>query len=756
MSHLENGRYFSEIKVESSFAGNEGRTPMYFRLLFSLPIMGLFIEWLHPLYNISKTQDTRVLLAVLALAAALLLLCGLCQLPGWLLLSAQSSVVVLSWSYLCAKDKGIFWLRPYLREIGGDALLLFSGNISDLGQESRLLILLAGWGMLVASVQHLALFRGSISLFSAVTLTYLLLLDRLAAIHTMDQLVISTGLILWLKGMCGILALQEKNPGQSIIPYARWGSAAFITAAAVTVISWSGGEVSSTEPGARVSLQPMLSRLHVWATEQAVKKSGGTTGYSSGEGELGKPLSSNAEPVFTAESRIPVYWRGESYTYYDGRSWSRGNDDSIPLNLSGLPDKSASFNRYSESRILHQRIQFAVPSSGGLPLFSAGRVLDIAAVQLTDGSRLGFVFANKEKDSFRLPDVAGSARVTEYTVKSLLPETDPDHLRRLARPDPAEIRNTYLELPSALPRRVSSLAEAITAPAGGRYDATVAVRDYLQNRYTYTLDTRVPPPGSDFVDDFLFETKEGYCVHFATAMITLLRSVDIPARYVKGFGPGTAVEGSAPQRYVVTQGDAHAWVEVYFPGEGWVPFDPTPGSAAGSALPPQSAPAALGADALPARLRQGGSTPAPLAAAALLLPAAAWRWRRSLALLLAARSSSARTPEQLLAAAAPAWHGLAARYGPPPPGMTGREYAASLPIEDARLREAVWQFVRQWEALAYSPASSPPSASSPDFGHSVPGSSPNAHRTAAGTQPPPSGSSAGFIRVCLGITFRLT
>ncbi|MBY0013743.1 hypothetical protein, partial [Paenibacillus typhae] len=86
--------------------------------------------------------------------------------------------------------------------------------------------------------------------------------------------------------------------------------------------------------------------------------------------------------------------------------------------------------------------------------------------------------------------------------------------------------------------------------------------------------------------------------------------------------------------------------------------------------------------------------------------------RRSLALLPALRRGS-RGRERQLRAAALAWRGLAARYGTPPPGVTAREYAASLAIEDTRLRAAVRQFVCQWEALAYS-ATPPPVPASPD------------------------------------------
>ncbi|MDQ0196679.1 transglutaminase-like domain-containing protein [Paenibacillus wynnii] len=789
MSHLDNQEYGrlglrvedpdqgmnrgrSPGKKESSSAEYTGRLPVYFRLLFSLPIMGLFIQWLHPLYRISQEQDTRQLLAVLALAAMLLLVCGLFHLPGWVPQSMQLVIILLSWIYMCAEDKGIAWLTAFLTGIKGDALLFLSGKMSELSSESRLLILMVGWGMLVASVQHLALFRASISLFSIVTLIYLLILNRLTEINTIQEIVISTGLILWLKAMCWLLLMREKNPGWRNIPYARWGLTAFIAAAGLTAAAWCGGELYSPQPGSPISLLPVLGKLQAWAEGESSVQQGmaaGMTGYGSGERELGTPLSQSNELVFTAESSLPVYWRGESFAYYDGRRWGKSSEAYQPLNLASLPDESSPEFIESGGTTLLQRVQFAVPSPGGQPLFGAGRVVDVTNVQLADGSKLGFIFSNAEKDSFRLPNIRGSARITTYMVMSLLPEMNPEVLRAFAGSDPVKVKDTYLELPTSLPDRVRELAGEIIAPARSRYDAAVAVRDYLQSRYPYTLDTKVPPVGADFVDDFLFESQKGYCVHFATAMVTLLRSADIPARYVQGYGPGTAEKGSVPLRYAVTQADAHAWVEVYFPGAGWVPFDPTPGSiaAAGTALPGQPpaaavppglfSPAALGAGTLPARLRQGGPTPAPLQAAALLLPAAAWRWRRSLALLLAARSSRTAKPERLLAAAALAWQGLAARYGQPPPGMTGREYAASLHIEDARLREAVWQFVRQWELLAYSPAH--PRSCFRE--RAVPASSTcasslDAQLVSAEPSLPDSASATEFIGVCLGITLRVT
>ncbi|MBM9834622.1 transglutaminase domain-containing protein, partial [Enterococcus faecalis] len=80
----------------------------------------------------------------------------------------------------------------------------------------------------------------------------------------------------------------------------------------------------------------------------------------------------------------------------------------------------------------------------------------------------------------------------------------------------------------------------------------------------------------DYVDQFLFESQVGYCDNFSTAMVVLLRSLEIPARWAKGFSPGSPATENGITTYTVRNLNAHSWVEVYFDGYGWVPFEPTP------------------------------------------------------------------------------------------------------------------------------------------------------------------------------------
>lgn len=127
--------------------------------------------------------------------------------------------------------------------------------------------------------------------------------------------------------------------------------------------------------------------------------------------------------------------------------------------------------------------------------------------------------------------------------------------------------------PPATLQRIQRLAQEVTAGKTTPYDQAQAIESYLRTNFTYNLK---PPDahGGDPMQFFLFDSKEGYCEYFATAMGDMLRSLGIPVRLVNGFGPGTYDDRL--QRYVIRESDAHTWVEVYFPHYGWIPFEPTP------------------------------------------------------------------------------------------------------------------------------------------------------------------------------------
>jgi transglutaminase-like putative cysteine protease len=123
-------------------------------------------------------------------------------------------------------------------------------------------------------------------------------------------------------------------------------------------------------------------------------------------------------------------------------------------------------------------------------------------------------------------------------------------------------------------QEIQDLARRVTAGKDNPYDQAAAIESYLRSNYQYTLTPTEPPAGADPLEYFLFHSKEGYCEYFASAMGDMLRSLGIPTRLVNGYGPGSYDDKLG--KYVIKESDAHSWVEAYFPGYGWLPFEPTP------------------------------------------------------------------------------------------------------------------------------------------------------------------------------------
>jgi transglutaminase-like putative cysteine protease len=207
----------------------------------------------------------------------------------------------------------------------------------------------------------------------------------------------------------------------------------------------------------------------------------------------------------------------------------------------------------------------------------------------------------------------------EYTVRSEVADVDPERLREAGTDHPSRVRERYLQLPESTPDRLGRKAREIAGGAATPYDAARAVGRWLQTRRGYSLD--VSRPDGDVADAFVFGMDQGYCVHFATAMAVLLRSLGIPARFVTGYTPGERV---AEDRVVVRGLDAHAWTEVHFPGVGWIPFDPTPAdprrAAERSRLESARAAGVGGVDTEETRSRADATPAAPANASTVVTP----------------------------------------------------------------------------------------------------------------------------------------
>ncbi len=160
-----------------------------------------------------------------------------------------------------------------------------------------------------------------------------------------------------------------------------------------------------------------------------------------------------------------------------------------------------------------------------------------------------------------------------YAVSGLTSTAAPDQLRAAGDDYPSWVTDRYLELPETITDRTRELASQLAAGQSNAFDTAVAVEEYVRSTITYNEDIDAPPDNQDVVDYVLFESQEGYCEYYASAMAVLLRAEGIPSRVVGGYFPAPYDPNEGGHLY--REKNAHLWVEAFFPGYGWIPFEPT-------------------------------------------------------------------------------------------------------------------------------------------------------------------------------------
>ena len=262
-------------------------------------------------------------------------------------------------------------------------------------------------------------------------------------------------------------------------------------------------------------------------------------------------VSLSAGTRFTVTADRPSYWHTGAYDRYTGRQWIRSGESEPydgPLSVT-----------QGETSAVEQRFEVESAVRTMPAAWQPTRLVDEPTVPVRVSSS-GDLQPGGELST-------GEA----YTVRSEIPEWTIRRLEDAGTDYPSRVRDRYLQLPGSTPSRVARRAAEITSGAETPYDAALAIERWLKRNKDYSLE--VDRPSGDVADAFVFEMDRGYCVYFATAMTVMLRSLEVPARFAVGYTVGEQV---APGRWVVRGFDSHAWVEVHFPGVGWIPFDPTP------------------------------------------------------------------------------------------------------------------------------------------------------------------------------------
>ncbi|MDD9271143.1 transglutaminase family protein [Paenibacillus sp. GCM10023248] len=711
-------------------------------ILTSLLLFLLVSEWLHPLaWMADASLATGPVLVVFAICIAI----DCFKVPyawGW---SAKAALILLFIGFMFNRESFMSgaWVLDVVRAFAQDAGHLTQGRFELVSGELRTLFFLLGWSLLISVIQVLMLQRQHSLWFVGATLIYLVVLQLVLGADTAHGIIRTLGYGLLLLALLNLARIEQTygfapvRPGRSV----QWMAATAALVGLLAGAAWYSAKEADPQPLMKpVSWDYLSDRLFELYNEDYASGGGAVagaakSGYGNNDTALGGPLQVDTTPAFTAKTSELTYWRGESKNFYDGKGWTQTNQALEPF---VLPLSNPSGSTVTQEVLWNDK-------SPNKQLFAGGNLIGVDTL-LTDKGKplspsqlLGSPFTGK----LTLPEIADPLSYYKITVQPV--KEDPALLNADRGGYPEEIARDYLQLPDALPRSVRSLAEQVTANRATPYAKAVAVEQYLSHTYTYSLEKPTRPSRSeDFVSHFLFVDKTGYCDHFSTAMVVMLRSVGVPARWVKGFAPGTlqADDGGIEplQEVLVRNQDAHSWVEVYFPSMGWVPFEPTPGFSGISSDHPRETltTAAMEQSAMTASLMNvplpggfAGHTGEWLQAAKdkaldyaranrnlMIILAGITAMAAGVLLYLKRKGFMARTAlvpfyrdrnaHPLVPYMDRLWLQLFRKHGAKPKDQTVRDYVTGLNLRQHAQKQALLQFALMYESIRYDTAGSAP------------------------------------------------
>jgi transglutaminase-like putative cysteine protease len=283
-----------------------------------------------------------------------------------------------------------------------------------------------------------------------------------------------------------------------------------------------------------------------------------------------EPVSNeqSSTDLFEVEADHGQYWRMFTLDRYDGESWTStepdGSGGGVSLSVPAILPQPGS-GPPPEAEILDQtfRILGDLHFARALPMAQTAEAIDGPIADITwDPAR---------SQAFIDGDVEAGM---EYTVRSRIVVPTPEELERVDHRAPRTY-GQWTQLPANLDPMIRGIAERWTADATSDYRKVLAIQQHFHGAgfvYSAGVDAAVDV---DSLLEFITQTRTGFCAHYSSAMAVMVRTLGLPARIAGGYRSGTLQEDGS---YLVQTGDIHVWVEVLFPGYGWLQFEPEQGA----------------------------------------------------------------------------------------------------------------------------------------------------------------------------------
>lgn len=529
----------------------------------------LFWEWLRPLEQITDTGSAYLFVTYTAICFAT----SFFTKNPWakFMIKFFSLLFILDYLFIHASLLSREWIQLWGSELSFNLGVVWENDWAAMTPLFRSLLFLVLLWVMSYLLHYWFTVANKFFMFVVLTFIYLAVLDtytiydaQIAMVRTFIVSFLVLGLSRYVKLMDNVNTQETKKHALN------WMAPVVVIVVFATLLGVYSPKLNPQWPDPVPFIQSTAG--HVGFNGGTVQK----VGYGEDDSQLGGSFVQDDSPVFEAIAHDDIYWRIESKDLYTGKGWERSTE----LDFEELTNGEIEWSTFQRHRIETESYSAVVRTIVQTQLPKV--VYPYGIYQITSPGNETF-FTDSHSGQIE-SESSEQMQNMSYSIEYDAPSFSINELRSNSEEDPDSIKQQYLQLPDSLPDRVRELAAEITNGENNRYDKAQAIEGYFSsNGFIYQIEeVPVPEEGEDYVDQFLFESKVGYCDNFSTSMVVMLRALDIPARWVKGFTGGVEAQDQPPlpneySLYEVTNNNAHSWVEVYFPETGWVPFEPTSG-----------------------------------------------------------------------------------------------------------------------------------------------------------------------------------
>lgn len=541
-----------------------------------LYIFGLLLitEWLRPVEKLTDTGNILIFI-IFVLFSLLLHYFGIHWFVRFILVSA---FILIAVHFLYSSDPFLTfkWLTGDLLNITANVSNMYAGKWELLTNPFRTLLFFVLLWLVTYLIHYWVTVRRNIFLLYILTIIFLSILDTFTP-YDGDMAVIRVIIIGF--SMLGVLAMLRLSVQERLIfsggPFSKWAIMLAGMMLVSVLIGFSSPKFASQWPDP-VPFIVSYSDKVTGSDESSVDK---RVGYDEDDSSLGGSIEPDNTVIFYNTANSGHYWKVENKDIYTGKGW---------VSVEGMED----YISFSNGQDLNDIKEFEIPevlkmeemNTRVTMMESYSHLLHpqsgfLKKVEAENGDWFKY-YTNMDK-YISVDEGSKPLTTKEYELVYEMPSYDLADLRKVTEQDETMdvLMESNTQLPEGLPTRIYELANELTVNEDNWYDKAKAIENHFDGpEFSYSKED-IPYPGDnqDYVDQFLFETQIGYCDNYSTAMVILLRAANLPARWVKGYTEGEKSIYKGESAYKVTNNNAHSWVEVYFSGLGWVPFEPTKG-----------------------------------------------------------------------------------------------------------------------------------------------------------------------------------